>query len=208
MRYAVLVAGLCLAALLVPAHEARASVTFIGPGSSYDCYMAAEYGQFKPGETPLDICNTAMDEPIAGRELAGTLVNRGIIYVRMGNAEMSMRDCEAALKIMPTMGEAHANLGVALLRLGRLQEAMTALNKGIEYGVNKPYAAYYDRGLVREDIGDVKGAYVDYMKAVELKPDFELAQEQVKRFSIMAQAGPQIVSKNTAPVKKTPPASP
>jgi tetratricopeptide (TPR) repeat protein len=203
MRYAVLVASLGLAAFFVPADGARASVTFIGPGSAYDCYMAAEYGQVRPGETALDICNTAMNDPIAGRELAGTLVNRSIIYVRMGNADMALKDCEDALKIMPTMGEAHANLGVALLRIGRLQDAMTALDKGIEYGVNKPYAAYYDRGLVREDLGDVKGAYVDYKKAVDIKPDFELAQEQLKRFTIMAQSGPQLVSKNTVPVKKT-----
>ena len=142
MRFALILAGLCLAALTLPTHGARASVTFIGPGGAYDCYMAAEYGQVRPGTTALDICNDAMNDPIAGRELAGTMVNRSIIYVRMGNADMALKDCEDALKITPTMGEAHANLGVALLKAGRLQDAMTALNKGIEYGVNKPYAVF------------------------------------------------------------------
>ena len=188
--------------MVLSAGGAKASVTFIGPGLSYDCYMAAEYGQVSPGASALDVCTAATNDTIAGRELAGTLVNRSIIYIRMGDTDMALKDCQEALRIMPTLGEAHANLGVALLRLGRLKEALTALDKSVDLGVNKPYAVYYDRALVREDLGDVKGAYADYKRSVDIKPDFLQAQEQLRRFSIMAQQGPGPQANNVKPAAK------
>lgn len=203
MRFSVIAATLC-AAFTFFTGNAEASVTFIGPGSAYDCYMAAEYSQVRPGETAIDVCNLALQDAIAGRELAGTLVNRSVVYIRMGNTTAALADCEAALRIMPTLGEGHANLGVALLRLGRLPEALAALDKSLDYGINKTYVAFYDRGLVREDLGDVKGAYADYKKSSDLKPDFQLAQEQLKRFTILAQSGPAQTARNANKKIETP----
>ena len=52
---------------------------------------------------------------------------------------------------------------------------------------DKVHLAYYNRGLAREKLNDPKGAYADYKKALELQPDFTLAADQLKRFTVNGQ---------------------
>ena len=69
--------------------------------------------------------------------------------------------------------------------LARYQEALPALEKAITLGAgNKLQMAYFDRGLARDYLGDLRGAYFDYKKAVELDPYFEPAKEQLARFTV------------------------
>ena len=96
----------------------------------------------------------------------------------------AVADCRNAIRIDAKMGEAHANLGISLMKQGKFDEALPALNKGIELGVNKMHVAYYNRGMLYEAKKDVKNAYLDYKKAVELVPDFQPALEELKRFSV------------------------
>jgi tetratricopeptide (TPR) repeat protein len=67
----------------------------------------------------------------------------------------------------------------------RYDDALKDINKGIGMGAKKPEIAYYDRAIVDEALGDVRGAYEDYKKAVEIAPDFALASEQLARFKVV-----------------------
>ena len=69
--------------------------------------------------------------------------------------------------------------------LKRYKEALVDINKGIALGAKRPHIAYYDRAIADEALGDIRGAYEDYKKAVELEPDFALATEQLPRFKVV-----------------------
>ena len=76
------------------------------------------------------------------------------------------------------------NRGVALLALKRAEEALGPINQSIEIGFDKLYLAYFNRAMAKEDLGDIKGAYEDYRKALELEPNFVLAANELKRFRV------------------------
>ena len=44
--------------------------------------------------------------------------------------------------------------------------------------------AYFNRGMARENLGDIRGAYYDYKRASDLDPKFEPAREQLARFTV------------------------
>jgi hypothetical protein len=39
--------------------------------------------------------------------------------------------------------------------------------------------------MAKEQLQDIRGAYADLRKVIEIQPDYELALEQLKRFSIV-----------------------
>jgi len=82
-------------------------------------------------------------------------------------------------------GEGYVDRGATYIALQRYPEAMADIDRGIALGANKLQIAYYDRAIVHEAIGDVRAAYLDYKKAVELAPDFALASEQLRRFKVI-----------------------
>jgi tetratricopeptide (TPR) repeat protein len=75
-----------------------------------------------------------------------------------------------------------------MIALRRYDDAITDIDKGISLGTNRPQIAYYDRGIADEALGNIRAAYTDYKKAVELKPDFSLAAEQLTRFRVVRRA--------------------
>ena len=44
---------------------------------------------------------------------------------------------------------------------------------------------FYNRGLTHEKLGDLQSAYEDFRKALDLKPDFTLAAQQMDRFTVV-----------------------
>ena len=52
-------------------------------------------------------------------------------------------------------------------------------------GPEEPEKAYYNRGLANEGLDDVKAAYFDYLRALELKPDWPIPQRELRRFSVV-----------------------
>jgi tetratricopeptide (TPR) repeat protein len=117
-------------------------------------------------------------------------------YVMLGAGRMLPRDSIArAMKAdnafidsvfnFPSLSEAYVNRGAALINLDRPGEAVTALDRAISLGLPKVHLAYYNRAMAKEALNDVRGAYNDLRKVIELQPDYVLALEQLKRFSIV-----------------------
>ncbi len=50
-------------------------------------------------------------------------------------------------------------------------------------GPNLPEKAYYNRGIANEQLGDLKAAYADYSKALEINPNWAVAKSEVARFT-------------------------
>ena len=63
--------------------------------------------------------------------------------------------------------------------LKRYDDAVADLDKGIALNSRELQVAYFDRGLVRERLHDLKGACADYRQALVLRPDFTLASGQL-----------------------------
>jgi tetratricopeptide (TPR) repeat protein len=178
-----LVFGAALAAVLAVGAQAQASVTVIGGGLAEACSRAALSGKAAPREEST--CTEALDkEMLSSRDRAGTLVNRGILKMRRANWEGAASDFNEAVRLKPDLGEAYANRGAVSIGMHKYAESLPDLNKGLALGVEAPAKVYFDRALAYEGLDDVKSAYFDYQKAVELSPDWEAPKTELARFHV------------------------
>jgi tetratricopeptide (TPR) repeat protein len=159
--------------------EAR---TVIGrSGSAQRCNQAATQGLSTDAD--LAACNEAVDsDRLMHADRIATLVNRGVMLLRRGNARAAIADFDAAIVLDPENGEAHSNRGAALLVSGQPGQAVSALTHALSIGVKEPHKAYYNRGAAREALGDLPGAYEDYSTALRIKPDWGAAEAEIARF--------------------------
>jgi len=178
--------GICglLVVTVLASGSANAAVTVIGNGLGANCYQMAEFGG-DPARG-VQICTLAIEqESLSVSDRAATYINRGILRSRGGNAEGALKDYNLGLGMDGNHGEGYVDRGATYIALQRYPEAMADIDRGIALGANKLQIAYYDRAIVHEAIGDVRAAYLDYKKAVELAPDFALASEQLRRFKVI-----------------------
>ncbi|HEY4114634.1 MAG TPA: hypothetical protein VGM17_11305 [Rhizomicrobium sp.] len=183
MNFRAMITGTLLG-LLAGTAAAPAAVSVVGNSIGTDCYRAAEFG----GETRdgIQTCTYALDsQALTIRDRAATLINRGILRSRVGDTEGALADYNQGLTYDGSLGEGYVDRGAVYIALRRYDEALNDINKGIEMGAREPHIAYYDRAIVDEAMGNIRAAYEDYKKAVELQPDFTLASQQLARFKVI-----------------------
>jgi len=170
-------------ALLAGGGPARGSVTVIGGGMAQACSKAAIAGSALPSDE--EMCSQALsEEMLAPRDKAGTYVNRGIMKMRRAQWLPAMADFDRAIYFKPDLGEIYINRGAALLGQRRYADGLADLNKGLQYGVEEPAKAYYNRAVAYEGLDDLKSAYFDYQKAMELSPDWDAPKRELSRFHV------------------------
>lgn len=187
MRTALLLSACLIVGLSASVPNAGAATIVLGSGLANDCYKQAEFGR----DDNTVACDRALEEPMVNHDRAATYVNRSVLRLRAKNAAGALADCETSIRINSELGEAFVNRGAALISLGRPAEAIESLTHAIALGARKLHYAYYDRALAREDVGDVRGAYEDYKRALEISPNFGLAAEQLKRFRVLPRGSSQ-----------------
>ncbi len=162
---------------------ARAAVTVLGPGPAQECYRFAEFG----GDAREGIarCSFALDTALTTNDRAATYVNRGVLRLSLHQNDQAFADINAGIGIAPDLGDAYVDRGAAAIALGRFDDALADLNKGIELNPHRPQVAYYDRAIIDERNGNIRSAYDDYKKALDLAPDFTPAAEELKRFRVV-----------------------
>ena len=79
------------------------------------------------------------------------------------------------------------NRGAALVGRHQFAEALIDINKAITLGIDEPAKAYYNRALAYEGLDNLKAAYFDYRKALEINPDWEPPKKELARFSVAQQ---------------------
>jgi len=180
-----LMGALCAAACT--SSGAKASVTVLGPGPAQECFKIAEYG----GDASDGVarCTFALETALSLNDRAATFVNRGVLRLRLHQDEQALADINAGLAIAPELGDAYVDRGAVAIALGRYEDALNDLNKGIALGPHRPQVAYYDRAIVYEHNGDIRAAYEDYKKALDIAPDFAPAAEELKRFRVVHKPG-------------------
>lgn len=173
--------GAAAAALLAP--SAASQVFVIGGGLAHDCFLSAKSGDMS--KRTEDLCTRAIQtETLSRSNRAATFTNRGIVRMRNGDYDGALSDYAAAEKLNDQEGAVYLNRGAALIYQKNFSDALAPLDRAIELETQDIYAAYYNRAIARENTGDVEGAYFDFKKALELKPEWRLAELQLSRFSV------------------------
>lgn len=177
-------------ALVASGHPERASasVTVMGGGFAEDCSKSAQAvaANHPPHAEAIHECDLALDtEVLSTHQLAATHVNRGVLYLVQRLYGQARNDFDQAAAIEPGLGEAYVNRGAALLGLGHPAEAVADIDRGLAFSPEQPEKAYFNRAVAKERLNDLKGAYLDYLKAAELKPDWDMPKAELMRFQVV-----------------------
>ena len=165
---------------------ASAAVTVFGGDHAQACYQAAKNGL--AGPSYLDECNQAIGfELLPTKDLAGTYVNRGAVYMTMQAWSEAEADFNHALELHPNFGEALVNLGAAQIGQHHNQEGVETISRGLAIGSMEPEKAYFNRAIGYEGLGDDKAAYYDYLKASQLAPNWVQPRQELVRFTVRPQ---------------------
>lgn len=167
---------------------ANAQALVIGSSVGKACYEAALASDPSfPSTTREGVCDDAIrSSTISSRDLAATYINRGIIRMHKNKLEDAISDYEKASQLRPDLGAIYLNQGAAMIRAGRGADAIAALEKALALGTQDAHAAYYNLGLAHELDGDLTQAYYAFQKALDLLPDWPLAKDQLKRFTVIS----------------------
>jgi tetratricopeptide (TPR) repeat protein len=99
---------------------------------------------------------------------------QALLYLSANQYAKAIASYDKALEIKPDYHEAWNNRGIALRKLGRLEEAIASYDKALEIKPDKD-EAWYNRGYALDDLGRLEEAIASYDKALEIKPDLHEA---------------------------------
>ena len=164
---------------------AHASVLVVGGGLAQSCYQAADARD--KSHNALQICNRALvEEALTQDDRVATHVNRGIVHFARGAQQQAVADFDKALSLDPTEPDAWLNKAVVTVQYGRGVDALPMIQRALELNTRRPALAYYIRGIVEEQRGNIRAAYNDFRRAQQLEPRWkepgiELARYQVRQ---------------------------
>jgi len=131
----------------------------------------------------VDECTRALRYSRLTREAGIQLrIDRGVTYERLRQHDLALADFDSVLATDPHNPDALVNRGAALVQMQRYGDAIVALTDALSFGVKEPYKAYYNRGVAREALHDLQGAYDDYSTALQIRPNWVPANDEVARF--------------------------
>lgn len=168
----------CVTLFAVAPAAAQMSVTTIGATDAASCYENAR-DDYSRDTGP---CDKALADRTTNRgDRKKTLVNRGVIYNRTGDVGSAMDDFNAALAIDGALGEAYLNRGNSYFLSQRYDEALSDYQHALDLDVGKPWAAWYNIGLVYEAQKQPDKAREAYEEALSANPDFAQARQKLER---------------------------
>ncbi|KCZ53500.1 hypothetical protein HY30_11040 [Hyphomonas chukchiensis] len=180
--------GIPLAALLfaapVSAASAQSIVYHSGMSHAETCAERVSDPQEQSAYV-LRLCKTALtDESLSPASRAATLTNTGIMEMRQGSLDAAVAHFQAARAVDAASPDVAINLGAALIRLGRFQEAIDVLHDPQAISVGHRHIAYYNRAIAHWAVDDVALAYEDLSAANALRPDYDAARELLQHFQV------------------------
>lgn len=107
--------------------------------------------------------------------------NAGLYYQAVDSLNKAIETYTKLIQIDPNYAYAHYNLGyIHYQYLNVPEQALKHFDDAVKVAPNY-YQAIYMRGLCYEAMGQEKKAKAEYTRALELKPDYELALQGTKR---------------------------
>lgn len=162
---------------------AAAAVTVFGDNNATLCSRAAFAERADP--VSLKLCTAALSEGMLDRrDLAGTYINRGVLYMVRLDYKEARADFEQAIVIDPSIGEGWVNRGAINIIDKRYKDGVSDISRGLDLGTNEPAKAYYNRAVAYEGMDDEALAYQDYQEALVLQPGWDLPKQELLRFTV------------------------
>jgi len=166
------------AALLLFAGPAFAQISVLGTAYARGCFMEA----IADGSN-VDSCDRSLQREMLGqRDRAATYVNRAVVRTNAGHLVAALQDLNRAESIRPDLGEIYASRGNVFFYQSSFEESLAETDRGIERGMKKLHAAYYNRGLALERLGRIEDAKEAYRQSIALAPKFNLAKARLSMF--------------------------
>jgi hypothetical protein len=180
-----IIALICLALGLISS-PGQAQLIVVGSGAANACWRAAEFGGNM--NTGFAECSRALAQPsISLYNRAATYVNRAVLRMSAGDNSGALADANIAASLRPSLGEAHVNRGAALLNLMRPEQALEAIDLGLERGTKRLHLVYYNRAAAKYLLGDIPGAYYDYIASSDANPEYAPTLEALSHFEVITQ---------------------
>lgn len=183
-----------LASLGLAATANATEVMFIDGGYAEMCstlahnlgeVAAVELTGSRLGIPPLEICTRAIEEEMSTPDqLAASYTNRGVLLFDQGSLDAALADFDQALVRSETLAAAHINRGYTLVALQRWADSIPAFDRGLTLGAPDPAKAHFNRAIAHEELGHIREAYQDYLKASELAPEWDEPKRELARFSV------------------------
>jgi tetratricopeptide (TPR) repeat protein len=175
------------AALLCLSGPAKAIIVVWGNTDAHDCFMIARAGNNPAGA--IAACDSALEKGLLSpHDRAATFINRGAMKVTLNQLDDAITDFNSGIAIQPDLADAYVDRAIAFITQKRFDEALADINRCIALGPTRPAAGYYNRGVVEELSGKYQDAYLDYQKALQIEPTFDLATERVNDLEITGEA--------------------
>ena len=160
-----------------------ASIMTLGGSLARSCFEAAD--DRRASFQNLQICDRALtEEPLATSDRVATFVNRGILRLASNNLLGANRDFDSALALNANEPDAWLNKGITQIREGKTEAALAMIDRAIQLRTRRPALAYYARGLVHEDLGGLRQAYADLVRARELEPGWNDPAIELRRYTV------------------------
>ncbi len=146
-----------------------------------DCARLASEGNIS--DEAIAVCDRALRDNDIRPNVIASHMNRGNMRLRRQEPQQALVDFDAVIALDERHAEAKLNRGVALMMLEQPGPAVAIITEALSLGVTEPHKAYYDRAAAREALGDLRGAYEDYSTALEIQPDWGLANTELQRLA-------------------------
>lgn len=171
------------AAALLAATPASATDITIGTSLAHACYLSSFHSI--PDRFAVRECDRALeDELLSDNDRVATIVNRGIVKMSLNDFRGAADDFDTAMHMNPHEPEALLNMGLLRLRQNRLEEAIGYFDRSIDAQTLRPALAHYVRAISQEQLGNVRDAYADLIRARELDPKWTLPAEELTRYHV------------------------
>ncbi|WP_203294799.1 tetratricopeptide repeat protein [Maricaulis parjimensis] len=166
------------------AAPASGQILVVGESPAAMCFQNAAAG--RSDLRALDDCDRALETTsVRRRDRIATFINRGIILMYRGDSEGALVSYDRAEQMGAEEPASLAlNRSSALIRLSRFSEAIEQTDIVIALNERNLAEAWLNRGVALEFMGDLEGAYRSYSRALELRPDWPMAQREVSRFTV------------------------
>ncbi|MGM0632167.1 MAG: tetratricopeptide repeat protein [Pseudomonadota bacterium] len=162
--------------------------------------------------SPIRVCTLAIEAGDESANRAANYNNRGVLHFEEGNLDAALADFEEAVRRDERMAFAHINRGNIFIRREQWEQAISAFDHAIELGIEpradhvvevtdtEPSGApgevnvipemarvHFNRGIAHEHLEQLRAAYLDYRRASELAPDWDVPREELERFEVIQQ---------------------
>ncbi len=170
---------------LAPGHLYAQAVTVISNSvEAQHCYTAAILStRLKSGSNDdIALCSQALKSgKLRKRDRSATHLNRGIIYTAMQNYDAAIEDYNMAKELTPNKGEIYVNRGNIYYLGAQYEKAINEYNKALDLRVKSKHVAYTNMGMSLHKLGNKTEAAANYRKALEVSPNFAIAEKLLEK---------------------------